>query len=573
MIINLNSPWPYLATAVFIALMGGYALRHPRRPGSRYFTWMVIAWLVWALAAALYSIVQSVELRYWLWVIQGICPLVAAPAQLLFTLEYTGQEKWISRRNLFLLSIPVVIMTLAYIFLPRRWTSVVISYSGIEVVQTTAVLRGVMFAYIGIIMLIVVSLLLVSITRSPAFRVPNIWIMVGQVIPVVAYAVVVPLQAPVPPIQITILFTNVTVLAYSVALYYHILQVVPVARDTVVLSMPYSLLVLDAEDRLVDFNAEAQHLPELPGKLALRQPAAEALGDWWGYLSPLIGTKPITHEVVLHSDGGQQNFEIYSMPLLQASGWRMGQAFALQDVTQARRLQQQQSQLLWAQATLQEREQLANELHDGLSQGLAFLGLQAQTAQIYIQDGQIPAAQTSLIRLTEAAGEIQSDTRGLIGDLLAVSLPAESFCATLRQVLERFKQETGLEVRMELDGQVCSIEETLDTPIKLPPAVAVQLIRITQEALANVRKHAQDASQVSIALKIEADQVILAIADDGMGFNPEAQPGGEKHFGLQVMRQRAARIGGQITISSSPGTGARVEVRAPMTMDEIASSD
>lgn len=569
MIINLNSPWPYLATAVFIALMGLSAWRHPRRPGTRYFSWMVIVWLVWALAAAMYTIVQSVELHYWLWVVQSTCPLVAAPLQLLFTLEYTGQEKWISRRNLFLLSIPPIILTTAHIVLPHSWMSVTLNYSGYEVVQSTPVVRLVMFSYTAIIMLIVVSLLLVSIPRSPASRVPNIAIMVGQIIPVIGYAVIIPQQLTVPPIQITILFTNFTVLAYSVALYYHILQVVPVARDTMVLSMPFGLLVLDAEDRLVDFNAEAQTLPKLPANLVLRQPAAKALGDWWELLSPLIGSTSVSREVVIHVDAGQRFFEVNSLPLLQASGWRMGQVFLVQDVTQAWQVQQQQAQILWAQATLQEREQLANELHDGLSQGLAFLGLQAQTAQVYIQEGQIPAAQTSLVRLTEAAGEIQADTRGLIGDLLAVSLPAESFCATLRQVLDRFKQETGLEVFMELDGQVCSLDASLHTSIQLVPAVAVQLIRITQEALANVRKHARDASQVSITLKTEAGEVILAIADDGIGFDPEAPLSSGKHFGLQVMQKRATRLGGQITVSAAPGEGTHLEVRVPLVINEI----
>lgn len=566
MTINLNSPWPYLVTALFISLMGLYAWRQPRRPGTRYFSWMVIVWLVWALGAALSTVVHSWELRYAMWAVQAVCPLVAAPVQLMFTLEYTGQEKWLSWRVFLLLTIPAFILSLALLVLPSRFLATAETHTGFEVIQGTQLVKWGSFAYVALIMLLVISLLLVRIPRSPAFRAPIIWIMVGQIIPVIGYAAVDPQHLTVPPVQVTILFTNFTVLAYSVALYYHILQVVPVAQDLIISHLPYGLLVLDAEDHLVDFNAEAQNLPQLPGKLVLRQPAAKALGDWWGRLSPLIGSQPVTQEVVLRASTDNQYYQVYSLPLIQASGWRMGQAFALQDVTQERRLQQKQSQLLWAQASLQEREQLANELHDGISQGLAFLGMQAQTAQIFMQQGETLAAQNSLVRLVEAAGEIQEDTRRMIGDLLAVSLPAETFCETLRQVLERFTEQTRLAVHMELDGKVCSLDETFHPSIQLPPSVAVQLIRITQEALANVSKHAQQAHLVSIDLKTLDGQILLAIADDGIGFDPQAQPSAGKHFGLQVMQQRAARISGLLTVSSVPGEGTRVEVRAPLAI-------
>jgi len=568
MIININQPWPYLATAVFIALIGVYAKRQTRRPGSSYFLRMVALWLVWALAAGLATVVQSRELRYLLWVLQPVCAFLIIPLHLMFALEYTGHEKWLSRRRSFLLTFPAIILTYLLLTQPGSFRVIAENHFGFEVYRSDELARwGIVYA--SVFMAFILGVLFMCLLRSPAYRAPIVLIILGEIIPLVGYVMVYPQRLTVSTIQVSILFTNFAALAFSLALFnYHILQVVPVARDLVVFHMPYVLIVLDAENRLVDFNTASQSLPDLPGKLVLRQPVARALGDWWRRLSPLIGPFPHTQEVILHTGDCRQYFVVYSIPLLQASGWRMGQVFVLQDVTQERQEQRQQAQFLWAQASLQEREQLADELHDGLSQGLAFLNLQAQAAQVYLQSGQEAAAQASLARLTEAAEEIQEDTRQLIGDLLSVSLPADNFCASLRQVLARFEQQTGLTVRLEMDGDPPSSAEMVLVPSRLPPTVAVQLIRITQEALANVRKHAQDAGQVNVDLKTGDGRVSLTISDDGKGFDPDAQPSGGKHFGLQVMQQRAARIGGQVAVFSAPGLGTRVEVWMPLASDE-----
>jgi signal transduction histidine kinase len=252
-----------------------------------------------------------------------------------------------------------------------------------------------------------------------------------------------------------------------------------------------------------------------------------------------------------------------SLPLLHASGWRIGQVFLVEDVTQARLAQQQQAQILWAQATLGEREQLADELHDGLSQSLAFLNLQSQAAQVYLMAGQREAALASLTRLSEGVSEIQDENRELIGSLLSVSRPAQNFCDTLRQFLVAFEEQTGLPVNLEIDGDSEMDLDGICDSNRLPPQTAVELIRIIQEALANVRKHARGASQVNIQVSARDEQLSLAIRDDGAGFKPAAQGSDGKHFGLQIMQQRAARIGGQIEIDSAPGMGVHIELRVP----------
>jgi signal transduction histidine kinase len=241
-----------------------------------------------------------------------------------------------------------------------------------------------------------------------------------------------------------------------------------------------------------------------------------------------------------------------------------GHLLVLHDVTEQRQAQAQMLEQRWAQATLLEREQLAYELHDGLSQSLAFLNVQAQAAKLYLDSGRVEAARASLSRLAEVSRGLQGDVRELIGNLLAVSLPSEGLCATLRQIAAQFERQNGIAGSLEVDDPAGALSD----PSLLSAAAAVQLVRIAQEALANVRKHGAGADRIRVELRAGAGQVRLSVIDNGAGFD-RGGPGPEgQHFGLQVMRQRAERIGGRLTVHSAPGQGTHVAVTVPLTERE-----
>ncbi len=256
---------------------------------------------------------------------------------------------------------------------------------------------------------------------------------------------------------------------------------------------------------------------------------------------------------------GRENVIEYSAASVRVGG-RLLTIGLDRDVTDREQAEARLLELRWAQAALEEREQLAHELHDSLSQSLGFLNLQAQAAQIYLQRGEGEEARTSLARLAEVARELQGDVRELIGNLLMVSLPSQGFCSALRQVAARFEEQTGLAVALEIADHA---DAEYDATV-LSPTVGIQLLRIVQEALTNVRKHAGRPTQVSVRLSAGDGRLHLAVADNGVGFDPVLPESAGKHYGLQVMRQRAARIGGEMAIASSPGGGTRVEVSAPL---------
>jgi two-component system nitrate/nitrite sensor histidine kinase NarX len=150
--------------------------------------------------------------------------------------------------------------------------------------------------------------------------------------------------------------------------------------------------------------------------------------------------------------------------------------------------------------------------------------------------------------------------RGMIGDLLTVSLSPEGLCAALRQTVSHFEAQSGLAARLDVDGAVAALCE----PGRLSPFIGLQIIRIVQEALANVRRHAGAPDRIALSLRVDAGQLRLAITDDGAGFSPAQSGSSDGHFGLQVMRQRAERIGGRLAVYSAPGEGTRVEMCVPV---------
>lgn len=209
-------------------------------------------------------------------------------------------------------------------------------------------------------------------------------------------------------------------------------------------------------------------------------------------------------------------------------------------------------------AVLEERTRLAREIHDGLAQTLGFLKLQVAQMQNYLtrQDWERLRESTALCYAT--LNEAYQDARQAIDGLRIY--PGESgLTGWLRQMVVEFEDLSGLRVDL---GEV-------DLSIDLPPEVHVQLIRIVQEALSNVRKHAQ-AQNVWIAGYEDGSDLWLEIRDDGVGFSPEDISGPSRH-GLRGMRERSELIGADFQVASRPGNGTSVRVRLPLKLGEVAS--
>jgi DNA-binding NarL/FixJ family response regulator/signal transduction histidine kinase len=231
-----------------------------------------------------------------------------------------------------------------------------------------------------------------------------------------------------------------------------------------------------------------------------------------------------------------------------------------------------------ALAAAEEREQLGRELHDGLGQVMGYVNVQAQAIRALLQSGQIDPAASVLRQLEQVAQDVHADVRAYILGIRTAAVPATGFLAALRLYLDALERAYGFRVTLDLPPAL----ETSPGAGLFAPEVEAQLLRIVQEALTNVRKHAGvTAARVSLAL--QARQAEIVITDEGCGFDltPSTPPslagkhvlsagaGGDRgigHFGLSVMVERAQSVGGSVEVASAPGQGTPVTVRMPLAM-------
>lgn len=202
-------------------------------------------------------------------------------------------------------------------------------------------------------------------------------------------------------------------------------------------------------------------------------------------------------------------------------------------------------------AVTEERGRIAREMHDGLAQVLGFLSLETQTLEVLVRQGNCEAALAELEQARKRINEAQANVRENILSLRTTLAGEVGLMPALRQYVEEFGVQTGIDARL-----VSEVEEALP----LSPIAETQLVRIVQEALANVRKHAQ-AHHAQVRLAARSGCLCVTVADDGIGFDGQAV---RSHFGLQTMRERAQSVGGGLTIASQPGEGTQVELWLPL---------
>lgn len=199
-------------------------------------------------------------------------------------------------------------------------------------------------------------------------------------------------------------------------------------------------------------------------------------------------------------------------------------------------------------AALEERQKLARELHDSVSQALYGIALGVETARELLPENPESAAEPLdyAVALTEAG---MTEMRALIFELRPESLEKEGLVAALEKQAAAIEARHGIRVEAEFGVEPAASLETKES-----------LYRIAQEALHNTVKHAR-ASKVEIYLEWDFEGITLQISDDGAGFDARGDfPG---HLGLNSMRERAARLGGALEVESRPGRGTRISTRMP----------
>ena len=204
-------------------------------------------------------------------------------------------------------------------------------------------------------------------------------------------------------------------------------------------------------------------------------------------------------------------------------------------------------------AIVAERERIAREMHDSLAQILGVTHLRILALGARPELASAPRALAELADLATLTEEAYRDVREAILGLREASRVDRGFVESLRAYLEKYSHQSGIPA---------TLETSLDGELELPPRSELQIIRVVQEALTNVRKHGA-ATSVAIRISDGPAGTTIVVADDGHGFDVAETLLGREGFGLHTMRERMELVGGTLTIDSAPGHGTRIIAMMP----------
>jgi len=543
--------WPTFLTVILLAVLGVYAWRRRNLPGALPFIIYCLLSMAFLGAKVIEFLAIDFETKIFWFNIGHPWWLPGTTALTCFVLEYTWPGRWVTRRTIALLSI-VPLVDLALLITNNFHNLLFHGYefSG-DVVPLYGPAGWVFVAYnMGLRVVSVIALTWLFV-RSPQHRLPAVLIMIAETL----VGIVIVLD---PYIEESQFFyvpeKTLPALACAIALFgYRILDPIPLARQTVIEQLPTGMLVLDLEGRVVSLNPAAERI--------LNAPAKQVTGKLVKELLPAYPEKRLAGsgetEVELGFGGGTspQYYILTNSLLNDFRGLEVGRLLRLRDVTEQKRTQAQILEQQRSLAMLREREELARELHDNLGQVFAFVNVQGQTIHRLLSRGDVATADEYVGRLLDVAREADVDIRESIISLRA-TVYEHGLLQVLTQYLAKYEKNYGIQIRVE------GAETFTDEAFEL--LVEVQLLRILQEALTNVRKHAS-AHCVQIAFALEDRWARITVQDDGRGFDPGASSAGmEEHVGLRVMRERAEEVGGSLSLKSALGQGTELVVRVPV---------
>lgn len=236
--------------------------------------------------------------------------------------------------------------------------------------------------------------------------------------------------------------------------------------------------------------------------------------------------------------------------LLESLGQQLGTAI------DNLRLQAREREL----AVSEERNLLARELHDSIAQALAFMNLQVQMLEYALTREAIDEIRPGLNMLRQGLQESYADLRELMVHFRA-RVGHNDLDSAIGAALRRLAEQTGLLTHLDIQGGGVPLDSETET----------QVLYIVQEALSNIRKHA-GAKSVSVVVRRGMDGLTVSVHDDGVGFEdtrPDTRDN-EAHIGLDIMRERARRIGGRFSVRSAPGKGTEIGIVLPRQHREAA---
>lgn len=201
-------------------------------------------------------------------------------------------------------------------------------------------------------------------------------------------------------------------------------------------------------------------------------------------------------------------------------------------------------------AVIEERQRIARDLHDAVSQELFALAMLSEAA-IKQLDLKPELAKAQMLEVSQSAHQAQTEMRALLLHLRPVYLSGESLIEGLHKLINELKQKSNLQFTLKFDDQL-EMQETIEEHI----------FRIVQESLSNILRHA-NATEVYVEISKKSEEIFILIEDNGEGFDMTGTSGKKTSYGLKTMKERSEEIGGTFTVRSNVDEGTYIQIRIP----------
>ena len=553
---------PLLISALVTLFLGVFArVKHRNARGTDYFSISMFLVTFWSLSNALEMAAIELPVKLFWANVQYISYCLSPVTLLIMCLEIIDHHLSTRKSRLIvLLIIPAITLLLVY---TSRWHGLIrydvhIDYAGeYPVIAKTYGAWFYIHAAFSYFLNFsaMIALLKALFTKKSVYRKQTALLLLGIcfiVVPNLIYiSGISPLKNDITPV----FFAPAGILMLLAIFNNGMFELVPMARTTVIEAMEAGVIVIDRQSRVLDMNYAFRKIAKIDISDYYLMPIDELCKET-PKIADIMIDRTMSHvDFTIRDNNQSKTYEMVLSPLKDKNGYDIGLLGMIYDITDKKLAQKEFLELQWKMAVTDERERMSRDLHDNLGQVLGFINFQTQAIKLELSNEGIELVSDKLEQLITAVQNAHTDMREYIcSNRTSVSVERD-FITSLKNDIEGFKQQTGLPVRFDIP------EEPLDKEFN--SAVMANVQNIIREAMNNIRKHAQ-ANEVRIAIMMKPDFMVISVADNGKGFEEIKNDYNTKNkFGLDIMKERAALVGGSISIESIPNKGSRIMIYIP----------
>lgn len=541
--------WFYLLAAAALAALAGYTWQYRRMTAARYWAFGLSFRAVFLLSLVMVTISPAPEDKIFWAKTQQMSTLAIIPTFLLFVANFAEQNTRITKTAIWILvamSASGMLALLTTGWHGWYWRGVV--WDG----MTFGIVRGPIYwtiVAIGYFQYLLICLM--CIIWAFRFKGLRRWqlaaLPTNPLIAVTGHILwVINQDRVIPPLPLAFLLSSM--LWTWIFFRLRVLNLAQLAQAEITHSMNDSLIIMDDQDYIVEVNPAAQKLLDGQKTGLIGNPAATALAPW-----PTLAELACVREV--RTGGISLAGGYYLFRVTPLTGWRnheMGKALVLENITELKKAQARIAEQQKVLVIATERDRLRRELHDGSGQIWSYLKLQYQQLRNLLGRRRLDEVDARLQQLEVLSDDFHRSVRESLAGLKSGS--GKGLVQALNEFIEWYEHTYGIHIDLMIAPEV---------PARLSATVELQLLRIIQEAMTNIRKHAC-ASRVKVSFYMVDRQAVVVIEDDGSGFNPAGLAAQDNRHGLSIMQERAGEIGGRLKIDSAPGAGTKVTVWLPL---------